>query len=177
MSGNRVNPKTRARGSSFVWPAWRDRAERTAPTRARAVLVYIALGEHARDHPVTRGRPTRREQRRKDQAHRYQQPDYTERLAQELNALMRQAIHDAPEGDGLITGPLTVAARYASRHIVAEFSLDAGEHEKALEVWLVGLLGETIHTADLADYSEWRDESLRRVAPVRRLTGYREMSN
>jgi hypothetical protein len=91
------------------------------------------------------------------------QPDFTEQRAQELNRLMRKAIQEAPEGDGLITGPLTVAARYGAAMLVEHHGLDADEHAEAIAHWLTGTWGEAIHGFDPSTYLAWRRDCVARA--------------
>jgi hypothetical protein len=105
------------------------------------------------------GHPARLSRRRKrEQQHeRFKQPDATEARVQELNRLMRDEIAHAPYGDGLVTGPLTVAAKHVAPQLQAAHGLDGDEHEAALVQWLVGNLGQVIAAFDPAAYLGWRD--------------------
>lgn len=69
---------------------------------------------------------------------------------------MRQAISAAPEGDGLITGPLTVAAEYAAERLCEVHDLDADEHVAAITHWLVPHMAEPVRDFDLDAYKAWR---------------------
>jgi hypothetical protein len=150
----------------FVWPAWRDQAERTAPTRARSVLAYIAIGERQRDHPPSRRRPaSRRERAIEARRDRYVQPDATERVIQEINHRTREGLKRRGPRDGAISGPLEAAAHYATPALLRLFGLDES-HAMPFQEWLTYKLGQ-VATTDLADvegYLAWREDCRARVA-------------
>lgn len=133
-----------------------------------------------RGHP---SRVTRQERRR-----RFWQPDETEGTIQALNRMMRREIQDAYEGDGIVTGPLVVAAKHlapqlagvvaavqqptAARAVLAYIdALDrAGDpaadphmHIQGIERWLVGMWGEVVHAFDPVAYLDHREQSRRRA--------------
>ena len=109
------------------------------------------------------GHPARAETRRR--AHtRFSQPDATEKHIQELNRLMRAEIARAPEEDGAITGPLTVAAKHIAPQIAKLHDLTPlDEHTVAIERWLIGVWGDQIHNFDPEQYLRWRADCRERA--------------
>ncbi len=111
------------------------------------------------------GHPARkpRHVRRQEQKQRFLQPDATEQAVQELNRRMRAHIHEAQPGDGLVVGPLKIAAEHLVSQLQAEHNLP-GEDQKAMIVaYLVGAWGEIAHAFPeipaLPSYGEWRERS------------------
>jgi hypothetical protein len=156
----------------------RRRCEDREPTAARAVLAYLDRAEQLCDGYSEPNRKDKRRAQGKPRGHRhpgkrtrrqrellFRQPDFSERSVQEINRLTRQEIERAPEGDGLIAGPLAVAARYAAPQLVAQHGLDPDEHTEAVAHWLIGTLGEIIHGFDPAAYLRWREDCMSRIAP------------
>lgn len=99
---------------------------------------------------------------RADKRQRFWQPDASEANVQTINRLMRDELRTAHPDDGLILGPLRVAARYAAPQLASSCGL-AVEHEGALTAYLVGAWGEMLHDFDRDAYLAWRAGSAERI--------------
>jgi hypothetical protein len=126
------------------------------------------------------GHPARksRHQKRGEVRERYTQPDATEKTVQEANAAMRRNIHESSPEEGLVAGPLMVAAEHLAVQIQEEFDLDGEEHRAMITHYLRGAWGEVAHAfpenVDIPGYYDWRKKSRRRVLK-RALPWYRRI--
>lgn len=89
---------------------------------------------------------------------RWVDPDPKEKEIRELNRLMREELERAPDEDGEISGPLTVAVRYAVPQLLKDFSLDE-THAHPFEMWLLAKLGDCFRDEglDIPGYLAWRE--------------------
>lgn len=86
---------------------------------------------------------------------------------QEVAARVVQAIEDADDRDGFVTGPLTVAAEMLAQQLCRVHDLPGIDNEKAVEAFLVGCWGQVAHAFPsrlaLPGYHEHLTETAERV--------------
>lgn len=120
-----------------------------------------------------KGRGARRKTARKRRRHpakmkrlqelEHLQPDATEQVVQATNRRMRQAMQDGELEDGLVKGPLTVAAEHMVHQLMRIHGFEGEEDEAAITAYLEGIWGELAHAfpekPDVPSYPEWRERS------------------
>jgi len=121
--------------------------------------------------PKRSGHPARTHETRSYKRRQYFKPTAEE---QEIRAKLRTLLREGDE-DGLVAGPLLVAAEHAARMLASAHQLDGDEHQQALAQWVYGVCGELLNgfhpetppavsIANLPGYSEWRDRSKERAS-------------
>lgn len=103
---------------------------------------------------------------RADKRAKRKNPDEEEKLIQRLSAHMRFELKQAPKDDGVVAGPLAVAAHYAAEELTKCHELEGEDHLAAVERWLLGHFGDVIRQFDPDVYLQWRDDCRRRALAV-----------
>jgi hypothetical protein len=87
---------------------------------------------------------------------------------QTLNRRMRQIISETPPEDGLVVGPLTIAAEHLVAQLQTTHGLSGEEHEAAILAYLVGCWGELAHAfpeqPEIPGYLAWRSRCAEQAA-------------
>jgi hypothetical protein len=120
------------------------------------------------DRRKRQGHPARldRKQRRALAQERYLQPDATERVVQDLNHRLREELRERPPEDGVVSGPLAVAAHYAVPTLLADFDLDQS-HTGTFGEWLTVKFGDVLRDPDIDGYLTWREDCRERAAATK----------
>jgi hypothetical protein len=88
-------------------------------------------------------------------------PDATEKVIQKMIRELREEIRHGHPDDGVITGPLMVASRYAAKVIGEEHSdLD----QDMLARWLAAQCGDVIRAFDVEAFRAWDAGRRERIA-------------
>jgi hypothetical protein len=152
----------------------RRRAERTAPTRARAVVNLLDAYEELLNNS---SKPNRKSRRRaaKHQGHparttsaqrraRWHDPSPQEAETREMARLVRKKHDQIAQDDWHRSADLLAAcAAYVTPTLLKDFGLDKS-HTVAWEHWLVRKLGEVLHEPDVEGYLAWRESCLEAVS-------------
>lgn len=156
---------TRARGVLMAIDHAETVINRRRATRRRQPHDRLAKGG-IRNAAATGGHPARVVEKRR-QARVWKQPDATEKKVQEAERNMRRALKEGREDDGLLIGPLTVAADAIVGQLQEIHGLEGDEHRTAIRNYLIGAWGELAlafpEHVDIRGYHEWREQSRQRV--------------